>query len=85
MKSYTVKVTNRDIRLGVVGDYYSCPVALALKRVTRQIYGVGSQNIFKGEMIVGPSFRLPTKVAKFLSLFDKQKPVQPFTFKIKLP
>ena len=87
MTTVTVKVTREDIDNGVEGKCYSCPVALALKRVVFfarvdldaiLIYGdADGHNEFNVDM--------PRPVASFIFLFDAGLPASPFEFTIEVP
>lgn len=85
MKTYTVRVTAKDIENGKHNHCFECPVARAMRRATKKPLLVTTTAI---EMIVRQymkPFRLPDLVAKFIERFDAKKRVRPFTFKIKLP
>ncbi len=79
---YTIEVTKQDIKVGVRGNCFECPVALALTRV----FGTGVQ-VYPEISLPGinPVIRMPDAVRKFVRRFDQKEPVQPFTFEIETP
>ena len=81
MKTIEVEVTERNIKQGLLGMEEYCPVALAIKRVTRL------RNVFVGGGVIETekwSVKMPVKVRKFIGRFDDEKPVQPFKFTLKI-
>jgi hypothetical protein len=57
----------------------SCPIAQALKRLTRKYVNVG----FDACLYNGIMYNLPEKARKFVHNFDQSKEVKPFTFVLK--
>ena len=74
-----VKVTRRDIKNGHLKDEKSCPIALALRRLS-----------FKGCKVDGYDWsfgnaeaKLPKSARNFVEAFDNGKPVKPFSFRTR--
>lgn len=91
VKRIVVNVTERDIkrapkvRQGYASILSSCPVALALRRATRNpdvAVSGGSRN----DAIVVGTFRgyAGKRVQKFILDFDNKRPVKPFKFNLVL-
>ncbi len=85
-----INVTAEDIREGLRGDCFRCPIALAIKRDTGFDCDVYSpEHIFLGDgpSIIRNKYRPVEKdafvVADFIDSFDNQKPVEPFTFELE--
>ena len=73
-----IKVLERDIRNGKVGDRHLCPVALATRRakiMPKRYVAVGYKWLDRYE-----HWKHPPKVATFISRFDFSLPVKPFSF-----
>lgn len=79
-KIITVKVTQKDIKLGIPASASSCPVARALSRVTGDKYKVSSFFYSNSEM----QRELPPRVVRFIDKFDGDAKVKPFNFKINI-
>jgi len=75
-----VKVTKLDILRGCAGDDSKCPVARAIKRISRcsQVFVRRSYTIFGHYM-----YRNPKKVTKFIDSFDLGALTKPFQFTLK--
>lgn len=72
-----IDVTQYDIDHGSRARSTSCPVALAVKRaVGREDVSMGAWTGHVGETVV----KLPLEVTKFVSAFDSNNPVAPFSF-----
>jgi hypothetical protein len=95
MRGVRVRVTARDIALGHRRNCQACPVALALTRHLADGYyvnvapdggGVFATSSDGPERYVG-SFRLPTKVKKFIEAFDAGRELcaKAFAFNLPLP
>jgi hypothetical protein len=83
---YEIDVTNEDIREGVHGSAYLCPVARAVSRAIgiRPELGdvlIGPLNISIPRHRVG---RLPDVVSDFIRDFDQHRPVHPFQFRLSI-
>jgi hypothetical protein len=83
-----VYVNQDDITLGRRGHCSLCPVALGLKRVIPSTHtcSVGTT----GARLMAPDgktdlVRLPASVTKFITAFDSEYPVEPFSFEVDLP
>jgi hypothetical protein len=79
MKTITVNVTKWHISRGKQSEPNSCPIALAVKK-----YGmtdVGTTSI----TCKGKEITMPKKAQSFVDRFDYDKPVKPFSFKLKIP
>lgn len=87
MKTYAISVTKEDIENGGRDNISTCPVALAVRRVTKKRFQVGSTEIYPplSERHFPQPIRISDQVAEFIKRFDAKKRVQPFTFRIKLP
>ena len=78
---FEVEVTQEDIDQGVRKDNCNCPVALAVKRATgREDVSVARNTIALGRDVI---FRVK-KICDFVFDFDEGKPVEPFTFTVKV-
>lgn len=80
----TVEVTAQDIAEGREGDCWHCPIALALTRaVGGEPVHVNFSDISDGG---GGWYRkLPTEAVSFQRWFDRGDPVEPFSFKVRVP
>jgi hypothetical protein len=85
----TVEVTAEDIRLGKPSSNCKCAVALALNRIP----GVSSAHVeFGGATVTYTlagvtydlAFNLPEQASDFITAFDQEEPVEPFTFTAEL-
>jgi len=76
-----INVTADDIANGVHKDCERCPVALAVKRATGCVNcDVTADTIYATGM---PVFTTPRSVQEFIARFDREYPVQPFSFYLK--
>ena len=74
-----IKVTQRDICLGIRGMSSSCPIARALNNQT----GTNTNYVYNHEIIhMGIRCYCPRSVKRFVKSFDKGRPVKPFNFKL---
>lgn len=81
----TIHITKKDIKEGMPSGVHSCPIALAVKRVTKAKY------VAVADCQVGVSYNgkkctvsdLPVKANKFIIAFDRNKKVKPFSFILK--
>ncbi len=83
MKTVHVEVTAQDIAKGRKFGCTTCPVALAVARVTGgQCYvGGGYLDVFGVYEVIEHTDR----VAAFIEQFDGGEPVQPFEFDLTIP
>lgn len=78
----TIHVTAEDIATGVRGECMTCPVAIAVNRVTRTwcyVFSDGHIGIHGDQWI-----EAPREVSMFLQMFDAGLPVTPFTFELDI-
>lgn len=75
-----IDVTQEDIDNGCPESYFRCPVALAISKIGEECISVGHVAIFIG----GKVFRTPSEVKYFISLFDKNEKVKPFSFELNI-
>lgn len=77
-----IEVTQDDIDCGKRLTCDKCPVALAIRRVSRFRWNIYSRRAIQRN---GPrSVDLPPEVSSFIRDFDNRTPVQPFSFEINL-
>lgn len=93
-KIITVNVTARDIKYCRSGQSLECPVRRAISRTS---YGkqfnrisvgwhlVNFYLIFGNKYVSGVSVPMPEKAEKFVNAFDRDQPVEPFTFTLEVP
>jgi hypothetical protein len=90
MKRIKITVTATDIRKAkklvlVKAAAYSCPIALAAQRTLKD----EQARVFMDEIKLcienGQRLRLPLKAQRFISRFDDNKPVKPFSFTVLKP
>ena len=81
-----IEVTAQDIVEGERFGCYSCPIALALKRIGKRNWAVKSEILRRwtesGRAVDVP---LPRDAKAFIDDFDHDRPVEPFSFDIELP
>lgn len=82
-----ISVTKNDIKQGVEGSPYSCPIARALKRNGfEHVFVDGARNPIGRKH--GKRYRVSRPfertVNKFIDLFDVNEVVKPFSFIIKM-
>ena len=81
-----IRVTQRDIKMGVPGVVSGCAVALALSRQLKPrrklAVSVGDTYDIRG---IENDIPLPKKVQRFITKFDASEPVKPFTFRTRRP
>lgn len=82
MRTLTINVTQEDIDKGIKESCFSCPVAKALRRVmSNSTYiRVGNPTVTVGSCTT----QLPIVASHFISKFDIDQPVSPFTFDLTL-
>lgn len=84
MRTITVNVTQGDIGNGIQCSRHSCPIALAVKRVTHEdCLSVGAFQINYGP--ASKSLQLAEDAINFACRFDMGQPVKPFTFQLTIP
>lgn len=87
-RTVRVEVTDRDIRLGMSANCWSCPIAQALNRAALdlQFQVMGSYAAYwkRGEPVVRRLLWLPPEAEQFICDFDAHRPVQPFAFETEL-
>lgn len=88
-----IKVTEDDIKQGVKGACFKCPVAIAMRRQGLKLAGAGFAYLVWQPKLYGNmkydsrgyiNMRLdtPLEVRRFISSFDKEEIVSPFEFEI---
>lgn len=83
-----IEITQEDINNGKRGHYDSCPIALAANRQHKNYKSKVGLNWIKMEgkwfMIfsIAKIEALPPEARAFIDFFDREIPVQPFTFEI---
>lgn len=78
-----IDVTAADIQLGRPRTITLCPVARAIRRATKSRHGLWS--VCESFILCGKiRHKTPRKVAAFIRRFDNQKPVEPFSFELKV-
>jgi hypothetical protein len=81
-----IEVTQEDIDNGLRGNCRQCPIALVVARSTGALYVSVNSGIqwsyFRG--CVSPEHwrRIPLEVFRFMSDFDRGRPVEPFSFEL---
>ena len=83
----TVEVTAEDIAQGDPGGCWGCPVALALNRATGYAWSVNPFHLIlpRPGRKKNLDIKTPPEVAEFISRFDAEKKVEPFTFTLNIP
>ena len=76
----TIHVTQEDIDHGRRRSCTNCPVALALERITGEMWEVGLLSAWKLLEKSYPSKTLPKKAHKFILAFDEGRKTKPFSF-----
>ena len=86
MKTKVIKVTQRHIDKGEPTSPFRCPIALALKTARVKHTGVGSHDIWLGD-INGPHaiIDLPLEAIRQQRSFDRGRGMTPFEFEIEVP
>ncbi len=83
-----VQVRKEHIDNGVIGSSKSCPIALAIKDAFDSKLGINVTNLsVDGDEISfnGFSLNVPRKLITFISRFDVQEDVKPFSFSFTPP
>lgn len=91
----TIEVTALDISRGKPGNPCKCPIARAAARILKvamKHLGVTHKRIrvgdwdWTGEDGARPYYLpVPRKVSRFISVFDVERPVKPFSFRTGKP
>lgn len=76
-----INVTQEDIDNGKVRNSCYCPVALAMRRVTKETWSVTGIGLFCDSKI-GLNKSTPKSVLQFIRAFDIGMPVSPFEFEV---
>lgn len=75
-------MTDSDIAHGVPCNDNQCPVALAIKRQTRE---ADVHVTYEGSIFVGNAFSYGSEsVRRFINKFDRGEPVEPFRFDLRI-
>ena len=80
MNTLTVQVTQDDIEAGIAGKSSKCPIALAFNRVFAIDDALVDNYSFESETMLGMYFNLPVACNRFISAFDMEESVKPFSF-----
>lgn len=80
MESITVHVQQVHIDEGRSGSCYSCPIASALHDMGHGRALVGGTYLLLDGGESGPPYDLPREAQTFISAFDANQHVEPFTF-----
>lgn len=85
--TYTIKVTQDDIRRGKPIDPCGCPIAIAIHRATGDAnLRVGGEHLWTTTQdCFGWQVPLPPDALAWRRAFDRRERVSPFTFTIELP
>lgn len=81
--THVIEVTEEDIANGQPRIAFSCPVALAISRVTGRRATVSYSHIYLGLLAASgqPDWRLtPPALARWLHAYDNGEEVGPFSF-----
>lgn len=85
MTKHTIEITQEDIKNGKKQNCWRCPIALALKRK------FPAKNLWVQEVFIedkgsnNEEYDLPKDAICFISKFDNEETVLPFSFEIDLP
>ncbi len=80
-KEYVIQVTEDHIRLGKRSNCRECPVALAVREELPAAKILGTVLIVETPWL---KIHLPKKVTEFIEAFDHFRPVEPFSFELKI-
>lgn len=87
-KLLKIKVLKKDIKEGKPHDPHKCAIALAARRVLKNVDFVSNRIYFKFNKKVdffGKNCAMPGKCMVFIGRFDSGKSVKPFTFTVSAP
>lgn len=87
MKTITVRVTKKDIEGGEPGMGTRCPIAKAVQKQTNRKCAVGEDCVLFRDRRSGyrEIVSLPARARRFILRFDRDHPVRPFSFKLRVP
>jgi hypothetical protein len=74
-----ISVTEDDIKRGTANDSYLCPIARAVRRLGKTRVSVDGYRI----VVRNASYGMSREAQRFVSRFDIDKVVKPFTFVAK--
>lgn len=84
MKPVKIEITKKDIACGKRRDGKTCPISLAVRRKLKLAYGQVHVTTYSARFdsaeIETRNVLLPKKAEKFISKFDNNEPVKPFSF-----
>jgi hypothetical protein len=78
---YHIEVTAEDIAQGERSDCYACPIALAVKRATGKQVAACHAHVYVGD----DKGLLSADARSFVTAFDHNEPVSPFSFDLEVP
>lgn len=79
-----IEVTAEDIDNGIRTHFLQCPIALAIQRATRDPgWYVSARGTVINNKNAAEEIKLPKKCAQFVTRFDDDKSVKPFSFEFK--
>lgn len=88
-KFITVNVTARDIKYGVPRAAEQCPIHRAISRTKFgkqfNLFVVSTCTVAFYFPLGNTCAPLPFPAEHFIRAFDRDEPVEPFTFKLKVP
>ena len=77
-----VQVKQAHIDAGIPRHASYCPIALALKEQTGELWTV-TDDVAYPDKLTAPLGELPVQVREFILAFDTGEPVQPFEFELE--
>jgi len=81
----TIRVTQRDIRTGIIGNPWHCAVAKAVSRHTNKKVVVLNDSIrLDGKDTSRTLLKLPARVRGLIKRLDAYKTVRPFAFLLEI-
>lgn len=82
---WTIRVTAKDIEIGIPKDEGTCPIALAASRVFKRKMYVSRQHIWPDDFETERwQIDIPGYVGKEIFDYDHGKQMKPFSFQVKL-
>jgi len=79
--TYTIHVTQDDIKQGCPQEFWRCPIAHAMARAIGEPIGVRHAWYRKSDLFA-PNW-LPQRAVRFVDRFDAGLPVKPFQFTVE--
>ena len=76
LNNMKINVTETDIKRGIKNSCFHCPIALALRRAYKKDISASIDSAWFGRR----SIDLPVKAIDFITSFDYDRPVKPFSF-----